>query len=326
MSNCRPYQELIEDYLAGDISAESRENLDEHCAVCSECAGMLDLHANLLDLGAEIPVPGRHEFRDMREAVLAVTEDAAEIASGTPGGHHAGGRIATAEPRSGFLIDLGKFWRSHPVPAGLATAAILICMVFLGRRGPQEGTFEDDLLLQSIQSSSAQQAGLDDYLDTPFSFANVTVRPKGQGQLALSFDVSRHVKMQVAQDSPLAKEVLLQAILDPSSMGSRLRAMEVTPPIQDSRLKEALIATMLNDADPTVRLNALAVLSKYPYDQKNQDALLQTLGQDQDVQMRLNALEELARANVGMETIRNAVGENDPNGTMAILHQASVSY
>ncbi|MBU8872012.1 MAG: zf-HC2 domain-containing protein [Gemmatimonadales bacterium] len=304
MSNCRRYQELVEDFLAEEISTEDRADLEEHCAGCAECAGLLELHAGLLALGDEITMPDRHELRDMRKTVLA----------------------ATTEPRSGFLIDLGKLWRSHPLPTGLATAAVLICMVFLGRWNPQDGSLEDELLRQSIQRSAAQQTGLDYYLDTPFSFANVTVRPQGQGQLALSFDASRHVDMQVAQDSPLAREVLLQAILEPSSMGSRLRAMEVTPQLQDGRLKEALITTMLTDSDPTVRINAMAVLARYPYDQQNQDALLQTLGRDQDVQMRLMAMEELARRNVGMEIIREAVGPEDPNGTMAILHQASISF
>ena len=93
-----------------------------------------------------------------------------------------------------------------------------------------------------------------------------------------------------------------------------------------SRLKEALIVTMLNDPDAAVRLNALGVLARYPYNEQSQDALLQTLGHDEDVQMRLTALEELARRNVGPEMIREAVGEDAPQGTKAILREASVSF
>ena len=115
----------------------------------------------------------------------------------------------------------------------------------------------------------AQQTGLDSYWDSQFTFANVSVRPQGQGQLALSFDACRHVDLQVAQDSPLAREVLLHAIMEPSSLGSRLQAMEVTPAISDGRLKDALIFTMLNDQNAAVRLNALSVLARYPYDQKS---------------------------------------------------------
>jgi hypothetical protein len=265
-------------------------------------------------LGDDVPVPEKSDFRDMREAVLAATAQPRNE------------RAIGSEPRTGFLIDLSRFWRAHPLPSGLATAAVLVCSLFVGRELSQEGSLEEQLLRQSAQWPAAQQAGLDTYWEAPYSFANVSVRSRGQGELELSFDASRHVDVQVPQDSPLAREVLLHAILDPSSMGSRLRAMEATAPLGDRRLKEALIVTMLNDSDATVRLSALGVLARYPYDSQSQDALLQILGQDQDAQMRLTALEELARRNVGPEIIRDAAQDNDPQGTMAILRQASISF
>lgn len=308
MSNCRNYQELIENILIDEISTEERKALEEHCSSCPDCAGLMDLHSNLQQMGAGVPMPQRHEMRDMREAVLAATSEDAEVA------------------RGGFLVDLTKLWRAHPLPTGLATAAVLVFMFFLGQRNTENYSFEDELHRQSVKSPIAQQAGLESYLDAPYSFANVTVRPGNKGQLELSFDASRHLNIQVSQDSPLAREVILHAILEPSSMGSRLSAMAATPAMQDDSLKEALVMTMLNDPDPTVRLNAMAVLNQYPYDQNSQEAYLQTLSQDQDVQMRLTALEELARRNVGMETIREAVGKEDPNGTMAILRQASITF
>jgi hypothetical protein len=313
MSICRGYQEMIEDYLAENIPPGDRAELAEHCAICSQCAGVLEMHQNLAALGAKIPLPEKSELRDMREAVLAATGE-------RQGSTERSGR------QNGFLTDLGYLWRAYPLANGLATAAVLVCAVFLGRWNPQDNSFEADLLRQSSEWSATRQASLDDYWDSPFSFANVSVRPRGQGQLALSFDASRHVDLQVAQDSPLAREVLLHAIMAPSSFGSRLQAMEVAPQLRDELLKEALVTTMLNDPDPTVRINALAVLAQYPFDQRSEAAFIQTLRQDQDVQMRLTVLEELVRRNVNQEIIRDAVGQNDPDGTMAYLHQASLKF
>jgi len=313
MNRCHRYQDLIESCLADQITSADRADLDEHCTACAECAGQLTVHRNLLELGNEIPLPGQLELRDMREAVLAATGERKPADN-------------NARSRAGFLADLGRLWRTHPLPAGLATAAVLVGAVLLGRGIPQDHSLERALMQQSNGWATVGAASLDEYLDSPFSFANVSVRHQEQERLALSFDVSRHVDMLVAQDSPLAREVLLQAILEPSSLGSRLRAMKVTPQLRDDRLKEALVATMLDDPDPAVRINALAVLAQYPYDQHSQDALIQTLRQDQDVQMRLTALDELARQNVGLETIRNAVGDDDPNGTMALLHQAAMKF
>jgi hypothetical protein len=308
MSQCHRYQELIESCLAEEISSSDRAELDEHCAACAECANLLELHRDMLVLDDEITMPDKHQFREMRAAVLAATDS------------------PRSETRTGFLVDLSRLWRMHPIPSGLATAAVLVCAIFFGRAIHQDRSLEEQLLQQTTQWTTAQQASLDSYWDAPYSFTNVSVRPRGQGQLALSFDASRHVDLQVAQDSPLAREVLLHAIMDPSSMGSRLRAMEATPSIGDARLKEALIVTMLNDPDASVRLNALGVLARYPYNAQSQDALLQTLGQDEDVQMRLTALEELARWNVGSEMIREAVGDDASQGTQAILREASISF
>lgn len=307
MKHCRRYQDLIENYLADDISSTDRSDLDEHCSTCRECAALLALHGDLRELGEDIPMPQQLEFRDMREAVMAAT--------------------GSVNRKSGFLIELGHLWRAYPAAAGLATAAALICAVFLGRWTPAGGgSIDEDLLRQSDQWQTAQAAGLDASLDSPYSFANVSVRQRAQGQLELSFDACRHVELQVDQDSPLAREVILQAILDPSTMGSRLRAMEVTPQMEDDRLKDALIATMLYDSDVAVRINALAVLVRYPYDRTSQDALLQALGQDQDVQMRLTVLEELGRQKVDPETIREAVGKYDPDRNMAVMHKATASF
>lgn len=312
MSHCRRYQELIEATLAGKMSAADRTDLDEHCAECTECAELLALHENLVALGEDIPLPDRQALGDMRESVLV----AATAGSAPPGG---------TVRRTGFFVDLGRLWRAHPVPSGLAAAAVLVGAVLIGSWNTHADSF-DQALMQAVDRPVAQTASLDGYWDTPYAFANVSVRPQGQNQLALSFDVCRHVDLQVAQDSPLAREVLLHAILDPSSMGSRLRAMEITPQVHDSRLKEALILTMHNDPDATVRLNALGVLIRYPYDRQIENALLKTLGQDEDVQMRLTAMQELARRNVGPDTIRDAVGNDNADAAMAILRQAAVTY
>ena len=305
MKSCRHYQDLFEEYLAGTISSQDRTGLEEHCFQCHDCAGLMELHNNLLTLGNEIPMPEKYELREMRKTVLAATE-----------------------PRPSFLGDLAKLWSRHTAAAGLTavaglvTTAILAGAVVLSQWDPTVPSLEEQLLTQSAVSPGIRQVGLDQTLDSPYTFTNVSVRRQKQGQLALSFDASRHVDLVVPQDSFLAREVLLQAILDPSSIGSRLGAMEVTPQIRDKGLKDALISTMLHDPDAAVRINALEVLSRYPFDRTSQDALLQTLGQTEDVQLRLTVLDELLRQNVDLAIIQDAVGQKDPGGEAAYLNPA----
>jgi hypothetical protein len=236
-------------------------------------------------------------------------------------------RIAldTAPPaaRSSFWPELVSLWRFHPAASMAAMVILIAGAALLGRWSTPARTLDDSLLLQAISRQANQQAELGDYWDAPLSFANVTARQKPSGRLALSFDVSRHVEVLTPRSSALAREVLLHAIIEPSSMGSQFGAMELTPEMSDARLKEALILTMHDDPDPTVRLNALDVLSRYPYDLRTQQALLRTLGRDQEVQMRLLALEQLSAHRVGIETIEATVADAGFASDFAVLERAS---
>lgn len=311
MSQCRPYQSLLEDLLAGTISAADHDTLRAHCSDCPECADMLDLHERLLTLGAEIPAPDQDTLDDRRERILEQTMAHRRTT----------GSSLPEQPH--FWSDLSHLWQRHPAAATLATAAILLVVVFAGRWSVQPQSFDDDLLLQAVQHQAAQQAGLANYWDAPFSFTNVSVRQRPMGQLALSFDVSRHIDLQTHQNSEMAKEVLLHAILEPSSLGSRMGAMEVSAQINDRRLQDALVLTMHRDPSLTVRLNALSSLAQYPYDGRVQEALLTTLSNDQEVQMRLLALDQLGHQHVGQETIRSALGEEALRSDPAILQRVS---
>jgi hypothetical protein len=151
----------------------------------------------------------------------------------------------------------------------------------------------------------------------------VSVRPAGNGNLDLSFDVCRRVGLVAPKDSPIATEVLMHAILEPSALGSRITAMELTGEILDPKLREALIYTLHKDPDLAVRTEALSVLGRYPYDSDIQDALLTTLREDAEVQMRLLALEYLSGKKVNMETIRRTIRERRMDSDPAVLQYAS---
>jgi hypothetical protein len=308
-NECRRYRELVEDHLAGRLSAVDAEDLREHCATCAVCAADLALHDELAARGDRVPLPDREAFAGMRERVLGKTE--------------------AYEPRSapsgGFLADLFRVWRLHPVPSGLLAAAVLAGVALLGRASAPEVSFEERLLAESAGWNGARHAGLDAYWDVPFSFSNVMVRSRDGGRLALSFDAGTHMDLVVPEDSPLARAVLAQAIVEPGPMGARFKAMQVAPRLRDDRLQQALIATVLGDPEVAVRINALAVLMEYPDDQAGREALLQVLGGDPDVQMRLMALEELKRRSVPPETLRDAARANDYEGTQAVLREVATS-
>ena len=120
----------------------------------------------------------------------------------------------------------------------------------------------------------------------------------------------------------MAREAIFQAILDPSAVGLRLKAMTMAEEAMDTRLKEVLAFTLTNDPNLAVRLRALAILGEYASDPMVQQALLKSLEQDQSVQVRLEALECLARQRVSPETIRRAIAGANLASDRAVMRHA----
>ncbi len=296
MSECH-HDELITAFVEGDPDAEAVHQQ------CPDCQQLLELHAALENLGERLPEPSEAELRAMRKGVLAQIRRAEKPAQ-----------------RGSFWSDLATLLRAHPVAAAVPLAVgLFVAALLLGR---WTAPSLDDRLLLEIRQQAALKQGLDEYWDAPFSYTNVALRPQANRNLALSFDACRHIELETPVDSPVASDVLLQAILEPSTLGTRMKAMQMTPQIMDGRLKDALIITMHSDPDLAVKLEALSVLNRYPYDATIQKALLTTLQKDEAVQMRLLALDYLADQRVDPETIRQTITETELEGDVAVMRHA----
>jgi hypothetical protein len=306
MKECNDYKEMIQSYIAGEISPTNLDSLYHHCRECPDCGQLWEVHSNLAAAGGELPAPPEDGLLAMRANVLA--------------------QISRDEgARSGRIRwwDLGALLRARPVAALPMAAALVVVSIVAGRWSASTPDMNDSTILREINQQASRQAGLIDYWDTPFSYTNVSAQPVEGGNLDLSFDVSRRVRFVTPMDSPLAREVLMAAILEPSAMGSRMKAMALAPEIMDPNLKEALIYTMHSDPDLAVRMEAMSVLSKSPYDAATQKAFLTTLREDQEVQMRLQALEYLAGKKVNINTIRKAIEEPQMESDTAVLQYAT---
>jgi hypothetical protein len=303
MSECERFEGLIEAYLAGDISAEDLATLEKHSGSCAGCRKLMELHRDLSGSTAEVPLPSEQDLSAMRRAVMK--------------------RVGVGEPASSQ-----SFWKpwvslTGPRPAFAAGFAIvLIALGFvLGRVGSGPGEFSDDLLVKEMIRQASLERGLEGYWDSPFIYSNVNVRRRN-GDVLLSFDATRHVDVATALDSPLAREVLVHAMIESASMGSRFEAMTVAEGRMDGRLREAMVFVLLNDPSLPVRLRSLEVLSRHSSDPVVQDALLASLSQDPSVQVRLLALETLASRQVAPDVIRNAIGDAPDESGRPVLHRA----
>ena len=305
MSECKRFEYLIKEYLSGEIGPADLESLREHSLSCPGCRQIMELHRGMLQMTEELPQPSEESFQEIRAAVLRRIRR--------------GRREEAARP----------LWRRLPVlPTARPAYTLIFAIVFLvagfllGRLGAERPGFDEDLLVEEVVRQASLERGLDGYWDSPFIYSNVSVHPQDDGTVNLDFDVTRHVSLTTTLGSPLTRELLVHAMIDPSAMGSRLRAMAVAKQSMDGKLREALVFILLNDPSLPVRLRSLDILARYASDPVVQDALLASLAQDPSVQIRLLALESLSEQHVDPGIIRRAIGEARDERDRAVLHHA----
>jgi len=319
MSECERFEHLIEAYLAGDISGEDLENLSRHSEFCPGCRRLMELHRELSEAPADVPLPSDGDLSAMRSAVLRRVGMEERLRSGRPSSRT--GLAGTGKGPQPFWKRLVSMPGLRPAyVAGLAIVLLALGFVlgWMGA-GPQE--FDDEMLVKEMVRQASLERGLEGYWDSPFIYSNVNVR-RQNGDVLLSFDAMRHMDIATTLDSPLAREVLVHAMIEPSPMGSRFEAMAVAGGSTDERLREAMVFILLNDPSLPVRLRSLDILSRHSSDPVVQDALLVSLSQDPSVQVRLLALESLASRQVAPDVIRHAIGDAPDESGRAVLHRA----
>jgi len=302
MIDCTHCRDLIADFQAGEIDTNDLVTLEAHCRECPDCRALVRTHDDLLALGESIPLPDDRHFGRMRDGVFARID-------------------RPAQPGGSFWSDLKAFLGAHPLAAAPAVVAVLVAMVFVGRWTVTPDGYDGDALMRELTHQAALRQDVTQYLDNPLSYTNVSVRPRGD-RLALSFDVMRHVNVEADLDSPIARDVLMATIVDGSSGGQRLRAIQLAPAIGDASLVDALTFTLHNDPEPAVRLEALDALSRNPDVPQVREALLHTLSTDPSVQMRLLALEHLVGRQVDQTTLEQAITAQRQDGDAALLQRA----
>ena len=157
-------------------------------------------------------------------------------------------------------------------------------------------------------------------------YENVRVDAQPDGRLRLSFDTVRPVEVEVSSSDPLAVEVLAQALTDAStSVGERLRAVELAASLPQPRLRQALGMAMRHDENLGVRLAAQRGLvgeSPATADADAEQAMLDLLRTDGPLPMYLIAIDYLEKRGVEPWRVREALRasrERHPTAAPAAL-------
>jgi hypothetical protein len=282
---------LIEGFFAADLEPQSMSELLVHAKGCEDCRRLLSIHGDLAAAGARVPEPEDVDF-ELRQA--------------------------------GVLRDIKRRRAHRPVRfAAIAAGVILpVAVGFLaGRWIPARsgGSGPSSRLMDALHVEAASNRGLADVEDSPFTYSNVSYRTLAGDRVELDFDVTTHLATVESTHSPLVREVLAQSLLNPSSVGERLKAMSFAASVPEPKLKQAVLFALHRDESVAVRLAALTVLVGRLDDEEVQFALMAALRDDPSVQVRLAALESLSSHRVDHRRIREAIGVRQAPGNEPLM-------
>lgn len=293
MEDCSRFFNQIADLRLRQLEDEDQTELFAHLATCRECRELMHFHEDLAMAGDEFGEVDGEALARVRGRVL---DDIRSID---------GPLVTVANPFARLAVGRSRL---------LAAAAALVIAIggfAAGRIASGLGPASGDLLLATLEDGAQEHRRLRDVEDSPNIISNVAVRSVGEGRVAMSFDVARHLEIERPVDDPLVNEVLVHAILDQSSMGSRLKAVSMAGRADNGKVEEALIFSMLDDPDLPVRMRALEILADGPMSEGVEQGLMKVLRHDDSMQMRLLAIEVLASGGAGGQRVLEDFSETD---------------
>jgi hypothetical protein len=285
MDDCTRFFNQIADLRLQNLDDEDQTELFAHLATCRDCRDLMQFHEDLTMAGGDFDDVDSEALAGVRIRVLDEIRSTEVVAA------------AVVKPTAFWSVDRSRLLA--------ATAAVFMAIggFAAGRIAAGVSPTGGDLLVATLEDGAQDHRRLRDVEDSPNIISNVAVRPIGGGRLAMSFDVARHIEIERPVNDPLVNEVLVHAILDQSSMGSRLKAVSMAAGAENGKVEEALVFSMLDDPELPVRMRALEILADRPISDSVKQGLMKVLRHDESMQMRLLAIEVLANSDAGGQRV-----------------------
>ena len=293
MDDCTRFFNQIADLRLRQLEDEDQTELFAHLATCGDCRDLMRFHEDLASAGGEFGEVDSEALAGVRRRVLDEIRSTEVVVA------------AVAKPAAFWAVGRSRLL------AAAAAAVLAIGGFAAGRMVAGANPTGGDLLVATLEDGAQDHRRLRDVEDSPNIISNVTVRAVGEGRVAMSFDVGRHLEIERPVSDPLVNEVLVHAILDQSSMGSRLKAVSMASRADNGKVEEALVFSMLDDPDLPVRMRALEILAERPIRDSVEQGLMKVLRHDESMQMRLLAIEVLASGDPGGQRVLETFLETD---------------
>lgn len=291
-------EKLIIDYISDEISDTDRKELFELAKKNKEIADWINLNDQLADPDIKLNLAKDEELREMRLNTLH--------------------KINISKRQKSRIIDILNFDNLRYLfyrPAFIISfATIMFLLGFtLNYTTSMPDNFTQEIQLAALESQDLKQSS-----NSPYVFSNAKMRNTGKNRVQVSFDVSRHIKIERPKDDPLIKDILAQSLLNSENTSLRLQNISETESYMDPKIKQALILTMNNDNNMIVRQKSMFSLLRYPNDKEIQKALLSVLRNEESVYMKLAAIDYLSNNKVNIQSLGDELNSLDPGRNSAV--------
>ncbi len=285
----KEFEELIKKYISGELTVSEKSRLLKEAEINKEIAEYIHLHTNLSDAETTFEMADDKSFQKMRSITINQI-------------HHYK-KHKWYFSSSTILQNLVQPFRIPAFSASFAAAMFLIGF-FLSTTPVSE-----ESLINGIQYTAQQTEGLQESSDSPYIYSNTIFREDKDGRVNVSFDVTRHLELTRQKSDPLIQDILAQSLINSESTSEQLRNISVSEKVMHPKIKQALIQTMQNDENDTVRQKSMFSLMKYPNDEDIQEALMNLLTEEKSVYMRLAAIDYLSNNNVNPALFEQSLDE-----------------